>query len=264
MGISRRQFVSGLSSTFALGAFGGTAASACSAAAKKGPLVVTFTFDDSTVDHMIAAAELEKRGWRGSFNIIAGWIGRKGSTGRMGEQLTWDQCRDLLKRGHQVNSHTVNHVNLKKLLAAGKADEVRKEVAESRDRITKELGVKPKYLTHPFVAMTKETDRIIFSEGLIPMTDLRINFGGGDNDPDGPNSLGCKIDEWCDKGVLARDLMFHGIDPQVGLWRPFKTVDDFARTLDQLKEREQKGMVKVVNYDDFYAFAQIHNLVLKI
>ena len=227
------------------------------AAQAREPLVVTLTFDDSTADHVIAAKSLEKRGWTGSFNIITGWIGREGRNGsRKGAELTWDEVRAIKKAGHQVNSHTANHVRLKKLAEDGKLDVIRKEFADSKAAIEKETGVAPKYLCHPFVQTTPEVDKLIVEAGMLPMTDLRINFGGEDNDPGTETDLGHKLDKWYADGIKARDLMFHGIDKDVGVWRPFKSLADWEKTLDMLKEREQKGLVKVLNYDDFYAYAK--------
>lgn len=84
------------------------------------PLRVALTFDDSLKDHLlIAAPMLEERGWRGTFCIVTDWVGRDSS------KLTWDDVRELVRRGHEIATHTKTHRNLVELLKAGKGDEVR-------------------------------------------------------------------------------------------------------------------------------------------
>ena len=228
------------------------------------PLLVTLTFDDSTRDHITAAApELERRGWHGMFNVITDWIGRKGDAKGGGAQLTWDDCKALVARGHRVNSHTVHHVNLKKMIVDGKVEEARQEIVGSRDAITKNVGVAPKYLCHPFVELSVETDRLITEAGMIPMTDLRIGFGKP-NKPGTEKSFGAILDKWYAEGVAMRDMMFHGIDKDIGVWKPFDNLEEWTAGLDELKDRERRGLVKVLNYDDFYAEALRRGLTLKI
>lgn len=248
---------------------------AVSVARAREPLVLTFTFDDATSDQMIAAAALEKYGWRGSFNVITAHVDResaKPQAKEIGRPFTWAQCRDLVRRGHQVNSHSANHVNFQKLVKEGRMDEVRTEIAGSRDAIAKGTGKAPAFFCYPFVKGTKESDKAIVEAGMKPMTDLRIGFGGPcpqvpsakPNDPDGPNSFAKIAEKWYEDGVVARDLMFHGIDPKVGIWRPFAHPDDFEKNLPALKELEKSGKIRVVGYDEFYAFAVAHRQAPKL
>ena len=85
------------------------------------PLRVALTFDDSLKDHLlIAAPMLEERGWRGTFCIVTDWVGKDSS------KLTWDDVRELVRRGHEIATHTKTHRNLVELLKADKGDEVRR------------------------------------------------------------------------------------------------------------------------------------------
>jgi len=76
----------------------------------------SITFDDGTLDqYLIAAPELDSRGIKGTFFIITGpraegvW-----QDGNLYRQLfNWDQTRDLHNRGHEIASHTANHMDLK-------------------------------------------------------------------------------------------------------------------------------------------------------
>lgn len=61
----------------------------------------------------------KERGWRGTFCIVTDWVGKDSS------KLTWDDVRELVRRGHEIATHTKTHRNLVELLKAGKGDEVR-------------------------------------------------------------------------------------------------------------------------------------------
>ncbi|WP_421791877.1 polysaccharide deacetylase family protein [Hyphobacterium sp.] len=73
-------------------------------------LVVSITFDDfpkSAGD--VGAAELEKRGWRGTYYTAAGFIG---SSTHHGEMLSADDVRRLHAAGHEIGCHTLDHTDL--------------------------------------------------------------------------------------------------------------------------------------------------------
>jgi peptidoglycan/xylan/chitin deacetylase (PgdA/CDA1 family) len=67
------------------------------------------TFDDGTPDHYLAAAPvLERNGVRGVFFVNTSLLGAHG-------YLTLDQCVDLNRRGHAIESHAHDHVDLTKV-----------------------------------------------------------------------------------------------------------------------------------------------------
>ena len=66
---------------------------------------VMLTFDDGGVSAMTAAAELERRGWRGHFFIVTSLIGTPGF-------LAADQVRALRRDGHLIGSHSHTHPNI--------------------------------------------------------------------------------------------------------------------------------------------------------
>ena len=112
------------------------------------PLQLTLTFDDGIKDHYsIAVPELEKRGWRGLFCIITDKVGTDG-------YVTWDDVRDMVKRGHEIAAHTVSHVDLAALARAGNTNEIRRQVAACCEKIKAETGVRPRLLCLPFTRWT--------------------------------------------------------------------------------------------------------------
>lgn len=120
----------------------GLMSAAAAAETRNEPMRVVLSFDDSLKDHLlIAAPMLEERGWRGVFNIVTDWVGKDD------RHLTWDDVCELLRRGHEVATHTASHPNLVALLEAGSTNEVRRQFAASRDVIFEKTGfVRPRLL----------------------------------------------------------------------------------------------------------------------
>ena len=88
------------------------------------------TFDDGTTDHFTTAASiLERNGLTGVFFVNTDLVGKDG-------YLSPSQCRELVARGHAVESHSHEHKSLINL----SSDESRWQLTESRSRL-KEWGL---------------------------------------------------------------------------------------------------------------------------
>jgi peptidoglycan/xylan/chitin deacetylase (PgdA/CDA1 family) len=74
------------------------------------PVVVSFDDGDSSC-HTMAAPILERNGLRGTFFVVTRWIGQPGF-------MDAEQLRDLVRRGHSVQSHSRSHPRLSSLAAA--------------------------------------------------------------------------------------------------------------------------------------------------
>jgi len=85
------------------------------------------TFDDGTADHFLTAAPvLERNGLAGVFFVNTDLVGKPG-------YLNVDQCRELVARGHAVESHSHEH----EILTSLSAEKSRWQLAESRSRLKK-------------------------------------------------------------------------------------------------------------------------------
>ena len=223
--------------------FAFAAAGVC-AAASAAPVPVALTFDDGLKAQLtIAEPMLAARGWKATFNIVTG------AAGHGGQNISWDEVRELHRRGHEIASHSVSHPNLLKLLQAGDTNEVRRQIAESRDKIAHEVGVAPRWLCTPFIQHDAAVERISDEEGLAVMTVRRVPFGGkipADKD------YGRAIDAELAKRPKALDFLIHGITLATGGWGPFLDEKDFAAFLDAIAERERRGVLKVVPYEEAY------------
>ena len=212
----------------------------CAAAEQREPLRVTLTFDDALKDHLlIAAPELEKRGWRGTFNIVTDWVGKSD------EFLTWDDVRELVRRGHEVATHCKTHPHLVNLIEAGKADEARREIALSRDAIVARTGYRPRYMCPPYMQQDEETARICREEGLEQMLSVRRNFGEGSGD-----RVVKVVEDFIARGEKRLDILHHGIAADGhGGWKPFVNRTEFLHHLDLVAQMEKDGKVIVTDYD---------------
>lgn len=89
----------------------------------RGP-VVSFTFDDFPRTALTIGGEILKAfGARGTYYTAMGMMG---TTNHLGEQFLRSDLDVLLRDGHELASHTFNHVSSQKVSAAEYRDEVRK------------------------------------------------------------------------------------------------------------------------------------------
>lgn len=203
---------------------------------------VTLTFDDNPKGHIVHAAPvLERYGYRGAFCIITDGIGKSAT------RLTWDDVRELRRRGHEIVSHTRSHKNLVRLLAEKGADAVLSELTESRDAIRRETGAAPRYLCFPFNHADAAVNALVCKSGMVPMGVARRNFGAGTT----PAVFAACLDSIIAGKGGARDLLFHGITKESGGWNPLPSLAVFEACIAALAEREKKGLIRVVGYEEF-------------
>ena len=196
------------------------------------PMTLYLTFDDGSKEHLFAASELEKRGWRGIFCIVTDKIGKKG-------KLTWEDVREIHRRGHVVANHTKTHRALGNLWKQGLSDEVRKEIIGGADAIERETGVRPKLLCLPGTNGHKEVTKMATKLDEMTMLVPRHCFG------DWPHTSSEVINLLRANGQPQADFLVHGVSVEGGGWRPFATREDFIRYLNGVKEAEDAGKVNV-------------------
>ena len=100
---------------------------------------VAITFDDGGRDnYTVAFPILQKYGLRATFFVITGFVGNRIC-------MTWDQLREMHAAGMAIESHTVDHPDLRTLDAARLAE----ELAQPRVVLAKELGEDARILAYP-------------------------------------------------------------------------------------------------------------------
>lgn len=213
---------------------------------------VVLSFDDGFDEHhRLVAPILEKYGFRGVFNIITAQIGKGAIDTPLGRRtyLSWDQVRDLQKRGHEIASHTLAHPSLRELAEKGKTDQLKRELEESRDAIKRETGVAPKYLCHPYCQTNFEVEEAIRDAGMIPMNTRRKNFGTG-TVAWTKSGAGEYIRQCIERGETFIDILSHGVTKEGNGWMPYEKVEDFEEHIKEIKKLSDEGVIKVILYRD--------------
>jgi peptidoglycan/xylan/chitin deacetylase (PgdA/CDA1 family) len=99
---------------------------------------VVLSFDDGYQSQgVVAGSVLKALGWPGVLNLA---IRNAGSGG-----ITIARLHRLVREGWEIDSHTVNHVDL----TAVDARAMRAELVDSRDWIRRRLGVTPEFFCYP-------------------------------------------------------------------------------------------------------------------
>jgi peptidoglycan/xylan/chitin deacetylase (PgdA/CDA1 family) len=103
------------------------------------PKPVALTFDDGGLDdYTVAYPILRSHHFVATFFVITGFVGRPIC-------MTWSDLQRMQQAGMAVESHTVNHLDLRSLAPARMQD----ELVQSWNTIERELGKAPMALAYP-------------------------------------------------------------------------------------------------------------------
>jgi peptidoglycan/xylan/chitin deacetylase (PgdA/CDA1 family) len=101
--------------------------------------VVILTFDDGyESQYSNAKPILDNYGFKATFSIVCNYVGN-------GNRMTWGEIKSLQHEGHDIASHTMNHLDLSKL----PPQKVEYEVAQSKQCLL-DQGINPKSFAYPF------------------------------------------------------------------------------------------------------------------
>lgn len=141
------------------------------------------TFDDGYVDNLAACEELQKRGMRATWFIVAGSIGqspRWPADGRpAGRLLNAGELREMHAIGMEIGSHTVNHVRLTEV------DEVRlmRELSDSKATLEDLLGSTLNSFAYPYGAWNAHCAVAVKLAGYSAACTTRTGWAVRDNHP---------------------------------------------------------------------------------
>ena len=114
---------------------------------------VVITFDDGYLDNYRDAAPLLARhGLPACFFVVTEYMGSNSvpwwdkELGIESEWMNWDQVRALRTQGFEVGAHTMNHVDLGVTIG----DDAVSEIAQSKQRLERELGESVNYFSYPY------------------------------------------------------------------------------------------------------------------
>ena len=188
---------------------------------------ISFTFDDGDLDHyLLAAPELEKRGFRGTFWVIGQKVDACNDTVR--PRASWSQLREMAGRGHEISNHSWTHGKLVLM----KPEEARREIEMNDSAIAANTGVRPVTFCYPYNAAPSWLIEIA-SEGRVGTRLHQKGIGQANN-----KSTTESIKAWVDQVVATGDwgvTMTHGIRVGYDNWH---TPQDLWDMFDYVKSRE--------------------------
>ena len=192
---------------------------------------VSFTFDDGNKDNFtIAAPELEKRGWRGTFWLNCSRI--PGEVNQQKHRMTWDDVRMMHASGHEMSSHGWDH----KRLPSIPYEEAREEIEENDSAIFANIGVRPVTYCYAYNAVNEKI-LALASKGRVGTRVRQYPFGEQSSD----EQLRRRMDKSVQEGDWAV-WMTHGLTRG---YDHFKDTSRFSSFLDYVKILEEHIWVAV-------------------
>ena len=153
---------------------------------------VVITFDDGyRRNATFAAPMLERHNLRASFFVTTQFIGtdyvpwwdaRKNIETKW---MNWDQVRALRAAGHEIGSHTQNHVDL----GVVSKEEARREIGGGEERLDSELGEHSGLFAYPYGGRANMSEE---NQSLVKELGMRCNlsaYGGTVRTGDDPYRL---------------------------------------------------------------------------
>jgi peptidoglycan/xylan/chitin deacetylase (PgdA/CDA1 family) len=144
---------------------------------------VAITFDDGYADNLAACEELQKRGMRATWFIVAGSIGKAPAwpaDGRpSGRLLNSAELREMLAMGMEMGSHSVNHVRLTEV----DDTQLHQELQVSRTALQDLLGKAVTSFAYPFGAWDARCAAAVRQAGYTSACTTRTGWALRDGDP---------------------------------------------------------------------------------
>jgi len=205
---------------------------------------LSLTFDDGLpcqIEH--ALPELDRAGLKGTFFLI--------KNSPYDTEFRRDVWKKAAADGHEIGSHSVNHLKAATLSEPAAEEECR----ESRKFLEKELGISVKSFAYPFTDVTKDLRSAVSRHyaqargGRVAREDKFLRPGNGFdmlNVPCyhvGPHSIEA-VPQWAQIAIERQSwvvLMFHGIGPDPSQWDNV-TTEQFREMLEQLSEMQASGL----------------------
>lgn len=158
----------------------------CSAERKPGSKLVVITFDDGFRDfYSTAFPILRHHGFIATVFIPTGLLSDQRSQWKCADLMTWSEVRELQSWGVRFGSHTVSHPELERL----DAEQIDREVSQSKQTLEDKLGVPVKTFAYPYAfpehnkAFTRRLAEILKSHGYEAGVSTVIGRARGTDNP---------------------------------------------------------------------------------
>jgi peptidoglycan/xylan/chitin deacetylase (PgdA/CDA1 family) len=218
---------------------------------------LSLTFDDGVPAHwQIAAPELERRGLRATFYVVAG---------RSQGQEGWER---LVSGGHEVANHSISHKRVKDL---GPGEDVQ-QVVEAKTILEKTLKVPIHSFAYPFTETTPGLKEVARTNHFISRGGQGKYYWSPEEEPDWsevPSQVAMSefplstYEKWLQKNHRQKSwtiLQLHGIEGGGEGWQPMPR-PVFDSLLDLIAA--QKGYVWVAPFAAVGAYWKAQKVVEK-
>lgn len=132
---------------------------------------VSLTFDDGVQeDYTLIAPHLDRYALKATFAINGYYIGDLDD--HYSPRMTWEECRSLVRSGHELSNHSWSHPKLTTL----SDDSLRMEIARNDSAIEKETGKRPVTFIYPYNTVDDRV-RTATMEGRICNREYQFGLG---------------------------------------------------------------------------------------
>ena len=181
---------------------------------------VSLTFDDGVQeDYTLIAPHLDRYALKATFAINGYYIGDLDD--HYSPRMTWEECRSLVRSGHELSNHSWSHPKLTTL----SDDSLRMEIARNDSAIEKETGKRPVTFIYPYNAVDERV-RTATMEGRICNREYQFGLGQANS-----HQTRESIQQWLRQQIDERAwgvTMSHGIYTAWDRWEePWILLDLF-------------------------------------
>lgn len=107
---------------------------------------ISYTFDDGLAEHYtMAAPQLERRGFRGTFFINGSKVNKDSRHVKDTTRVTWPQLREMARNGHEISNHGWAHRNFAKFPFAV----IKEDILKNDSAIFANTGIMPRTFAYP-------------------------------------------------------------------------------------------------------------------
>lgn len=215
--------------------------------------MLSFTFDDGTKDHLrIAAPELEKHLWRGTF-----FINTRSNDRPAASLLSRKEILELARRGHEIGAHTMTHRSLDALEAKKDYPSTAWELAENIKSLEDITGKTVRTYTAPFGENPPFALEILAQKNILN-TPPRLGIGGNSI----PETLKQHKDAFTAQDAFTV-ICAHGVAPGYGGWAAPDSKSAFTEMLDFFAELENDIWFDTFENNGYYRLRQEHSQIIE-
>ncbi|MDR0939975.1 MAG: polysaccharide deacetylase family protein [Mediterranea sp.] len=184
---------------------------------------LSLTFDDGLQEHYtLVAPHLDRYALKGTFGINGKYMGDIDD--HYAPRMTWDECRQMARDGHEINNHTWSHPNLHDQDSIT----IVREIAMNDSAMMAELGFTSRSVLYPFNGYN-DLARRLSERGKVGSRLYQFALGQR-NSGCTPKSIDKYLDGLIEKGAWGI-TMTHGIYTAWDQWDEPWALWDFFRDL---------------------------------